>query len=42
MDIGALVRTLYLQQRSSTDDQGHFRIAGIAPGSYLLAVAQSF
>jgi hypothetical protein len=42
MDIGSLVRTLYLQQHLTTDDQGHFRVAGIAPGSYLLGVAQTF
>ena len=42
MDIGSMVRSLYLQQRLTTDDQGHFRISGIAPGSYVLAVAQNF
>jgi hypothetical protein len=42
MDIVSMMRTLYLQQRMTTDDQGHFRISGIAPGSYLLAVTQNF
>jgi hypothetical protein len=42
MDVGAVMRTLFLQQRMSTDDEGRFRIAGIQPGSYCVAVAQNF
>jgi len=39
---GAALRAFVLLQPSSTDDQGHFRIAGIAPGKYRLAIPQSF
>lgn len=42
IDTGAMLRVMMLQQRVGTDDQGHFRIAGIVPGSYRLAVAQDF
>jgi hypothetical protein len=42
VDAGALFRTLMMQQTRQTDDLGHFRLAGIPPGSYVLSVAQSF
>jgi hypothetical protein len=42
MDISMLARAYMLQQPLATDDQGHFRIAGIAPGTYRLAVTQPF
>jgi hypothetical protein len=41
-DMATMIRTYMLQQPLATDDQGHFRIAGIAPGSYRLAVTQPF
>ncbi len=42
VDAGAMIRAMFLQQRTGTDDQGHFRIAGISPGSYRLYVKQTF
>ena len=42
VDLGEMVRMMFLQQTHSTDDQGHFRISGIGPGSYWVSVTQSF
>jgi hypothetical protein len=42
IDTGAMFRTVMMQQTRQTDDLGHFRLAGIPPGSYVLSVAQSF
>ena len=42
VDAGALFRRLMMQQTRQTDDLGHFRLAGVPPGSYVLSVAQSF
>jgi len=39
-DVGAVLRMLVLQQTPSTDDEGHFRLAGINPGRYVIAVPQ--
>jgi hypothetical protein len=41
-DVGSMFRTTLLMQNSATDEQGHFRIAGIAPGTYRLAIPQTF
>jgi hypothetical protein len=42
INAGAMIRGIMLQQSLSTDDLGHFRLSGIAPGSYRLAVPESF
>jgi len=42
VDLGSLLKTFMLQQSYATDDQGHFRLSGISPGSYRLAVPQNF
>ncbi len=42
IDMAAVMAAFLLQQRLGTDDQGRFRIAGIPPGSYRLAVVQTF
>jgi len=41
-DVGGVFRSLLLHQDVTTDDQGHFRIAGVAAGSYRIAVPQKF
>ena len=33
----AVLRTMFTHQSSATDDQGHFRISGIQPGTYRIA-----
>jgi hypothetical protein len=40
LDFGTMLRMMVLQQSPLTDDQGHFRLAGIPPGKYRLAVPQ--
>jgi hypothetical protein len=42
IDVGSLLRMFTLPHSLTTDDLGNFRLAGIAPGSYRLAVTQSF
>ncbi len=39
-DEGAMLRGLLTHQTLSTDDQGRFRVAGIHPGNYRVAVLQ--
>ena len=41
-DVGVMMRSFFLQQHFATDDQGRFRISGIAPGSYRVAITQNF
>jgi hypothetical protein len=41
INVGALMRTLLMHQSQSTDDQGHFRIAGLTPGTYRVAAVQA-
>ena len=40
MTVGEAFRSMLTHQSSGTDDQGHFRIAGLQPGSYRVAAAQ--
>jgi hypothetical protein len=37
----ALVHALLMHQTSGTDDQGHFRISGLPPGTYRVAAVQA-
>ena len=37
----SMVRTIFTHQSQSTDDQGHFRIAGLAPGKYRVAAVEA-
>jgi len=37
IDFAALMRTMFTHQTNSTDDEGHFRISGIPPGTYRIA-----
>ncbi len=39
-NIPEIFRATIMHQSSGTDDQGHFRIAGLPPGSYWVAAAQ--
>ena len=39
-DMGAMLRTLITHQSPGTDDLGHFRIAGIKPGKYRIAIVE--
>ncbi|HZL28189.1 MAG TPA: carboxypeptidase-like regulatory domain-containing protein [Acidobacteriaceae bacterium] len=41
MNAGALMRILFMHQSQSTDDLGHFRIAGLPPGTYRVAAVQA-
>ena len=41
VDAGSLIRLMTQQPMPQTDDQGNFRIAGVSPGKYRLAVVQS-
>jgi hypothetical protein len=41
IDVGSYMRMLFTHQTQGTDDQGHFRIAGIKSGSYRVAAIQS-
>jgi hypothetical protein len=38
---GALMRSMFMRQNQGTDDQGHFRIAGLPPGTYRVAAVQA-
>lgn len=40
IDVGAMLRNMVLRQSLTTDDEGHFRLAGISPGRYRIAVPQ--
>ena len=42
IDAGALLRMFTIPRNPTTDDLGGFRLSGIAPGTYRLAVVQSF
>jgi len=37
INFAALMRTMLTHQTNSTDDEGHFRISGIPPGTYRIA-----
>jgi hypothetical protein len=39
-NVGTFMRATVMQQSQTTDDQGHFRIAGLKPGSYRIAAIQ--
>ena len=39
-NIGGMLRGMITQQSLATDDLGHFRISGIRPGTYRIAVVQ--
>ena len=41
INVGAYLRQVFTHQSQSTDDQGHFRIAGIKPGSYRVVAVQA-
>jgi len=41
VNVGAYVRQIFTHQSQSTDDQGHYRIAGIKPGSYRVVAVQA-
>ena len=41
MNVGRAMRSMFTQQSISTDDQGHFRVAGLQPGTYRIAALQS-
>jgi hypothetical protein len=41
VDVGAVMRTMFMHQSQGTDDQGHFRIAGLRPGKYRVAAVQA-
>ena len=40
IDAGAMIRLMLQQQQLRTDDQGNFRVSGVPPGKYRLAVVQ--
>lgn len=40
MNLGGMYRRALTQQSSGTDDQGHFRISGIHPGTYRVAAIE--
>jgi hypothetical protein len=42
IDVGSFLRMVTVPHNLTTDDLGDFRLAGIAPGTYRLAVPQSF
>jgi hypothetical protein len=39
-DMGSMYRSVFTHQTLSTDDQGRFRVSGIRPGTYRIAVVQ--
>ena len=39
INAGSMMRLMFTRQTTSTDDQGHFRVSGIAPGKYRIAAA---
>lgn len=40
-DDSAMMRMIYLHQSNGTDDLGHFRLNGVTPGTYRIAIVQS-
>lgn len=40
LQLGDISRSEFVHRDSETDDQGHFRIAGITPGNYRIAAVQ--
>ncbi len=37
INLGDMMRLMFTRQSTGTDDQGHFRLSGLAPGTYRLA-----
>jgi hypothetical protein len=42
LNMGSMYRSIFTHQTLSTDDQGRFRVSGIRPGTYRIAVVQPF